>query len=245
MGGRSGFEHEVRRLSFALRRSLPHGSWNRRPLRSQRNGILRYCAARLPRNLRVTLERLCIVIIVVAFLFAEAWQPTVLRPKQNSRDDLIVATLAQAPYGSQTKLGSQLLDDLPRIDALPLGNIDAVLLPKRSIAPQGTVEVAILRKTDVRVVGWFADSQSRTPGAALFPIVDGRRIGDADLSYGSIRLDVGRFYQTPALNPTGFALRLPAGSLSSGRHRVEFGLVSADRRGFFLAPEALVLDASQ
>jgi len=193
----------------------------------------------------LTLERFSIAIIIIAFLCAEAWQPTQLRPKKDSTTSLIVATQNQGPYGWKTTLGRELLGDLPRIDALPLGNIDAVMTASRPVSPTGNLRFHISGTADVQIVGWFADSQSRVPAAAVFPIIDGRRFGDSDLTYGVTRPDVGRFYQTPALDPTGFALRLPAGSLSRGRHSVEFGVVSSDRRGFFLAPETLILDASR
>ncbi len=193
----------------------------------------------------LTLERFCTAIIVVSFLCAEAWHPTLLRPKKNSTSSLIVATQNEVPYGTETRFGADLLDDLPRIDALPLGNVDAVISAAHRINPGGKLKFSVSRNSNVQIVGWFADAQSRSPAAALFAIIDGRRFGDADITYGAVRPDVGRFYQTPALDPTGFALRLPGGFLARGRHNVEFGVVSSDRRGFFLAPEALVLDESR
>ncbi len=183
--------------------------------------------------------------MAVSFLIAELWRPTLAHSKTNATSSLIVATDNEPPFGIRTRLGSDLLNDLPRLEMFPIGNVDAVFSGKRRIGKRRKWEFSVASQADVRIVGWFADSQSRTAAAAVFPIVDGERRPDADLAYGAVRPDVGRLFGTPALDPTGFALRLPAGSLPRGRHTLSFGVVSNDRRGFFLAPEALVLDAAR
>lgn len=185
--------------------------------------------------------RIYATLVLIAFVIAEARAPTRLHEKRSSGALISAARSGDATAG-RVYLDADLLNDLPRIDALPFGNVDSVSSSGRPLSSSGTkLDFTVATHAEIRVVGWFADSLARAPGAALFPIVDGRRLGDADIKYGLKRPDVARVFGVPSMIATGFELRLPPGSFHRGRHRVAFGLVSGDRRGYFLAPQSVTL----
>jgi hypothetical protein len=174
--------------------------------------------------------RIALGIVIALLVVAEIVRPTQLSVKK-------ISSASSRAMGAVTRLDPEQLADLPPIVAPALGNIDAATI----FSGAGRVPVAVARITpmssrdDLDLVGWCADPEARAPGAALLAIVDGRRI-DASGAYGRSRPDVAKHIGVPAMDATGFDVRLRGSELGLGTHTVRIGIVAADRRGLFLFP---------
>lgn len=154
----------------------------------------------------MTLGRAALLAIGAAFIAAEIARPTILHHKKIASRALLIAS--QHSEASHTgTLDPELLADLPRI------------------WPNAPSSVHESGTSPVRLSGQIDDPYTRSPGAAVFPIVDGTRIAIFWASYVGDR----------------YTLVFPQLPPSSTRHEVAIGMVSADQRGYFHSTSTIEL----
>jgi len=146
----------------------------------------------------MTIARAALLAIGAAFLAAEIARPTILHHKKIASRALLMATQHSGASHTGT-LDPELLADLPRI------------------WPNAPSSVKQSGTSSVRLTGRINDPYTRSPGAAVFPIVDGTRIARFSASYVGDR----------------YTLAFPQLPPSLTRHEVAIGMVSADQRGYF------------
>lgn len=146
----------------------------------------------------MSLSRATLIGIGVAFIAAEIARPTVPHHKKIAARALLTASQhTQTPKA--TTLDPELLVDLPRIWPNAPSTLNAY----------GT--------SPLRIVGRIDDPYTRSPGAAVFPIVNDVRITNFAASYQGDR----------------YTLLVPPPTASPRRYDVAVGMVSADQRGYF------------
>ncbi len=118
-----GHRYVKRKPSEHETRSRSRIASNRVGLRFTFDGILRQRRGAVRRAPHVTPARIGVVIVAVAFLIAEILRPTIPHAKQDAQTALVAATQVGSG-GTRTTLEPQLLEDMPRIVGIPLGNID-------------------------------------------------------------------------------------------------------------------------
>jgi|GEM_PF-1582521 len=82
----------------------------------------------------------------------------------------------------------------------------------------------------ILVDGFGFDPVAKLPGKGVDVVVDGKAYGTV---YGHTRPDVGDYFKTPALSPSGFRTTLPAGTVAPGAHTLKLRIVAADGQGYF------------
>ena len=78
--------------------------------------------------------------------------------------------------------------------------------------------------------GFGFDPIAKTPGKAIDIVIDGVPYGT---TYGSARPDVAAYNKAPAVQPSGFRITLPAGTVTPGPHQVVVRVVTADGKSYF------------
>jgi len=78
------------------------------------------------------------------------------------------------------------------------------------------------------VYGWGKDRTGNGPARAVCLIVDGKVDDRATSLYGERRPDVAKVLSNPDLLLSGYLIKVPAGSISAGSHRIGVAVVSAD-----------------
>ncbi|MGH6963739.1 MAG: hypothetical protein ACREE0_04605 [Phenylobacterium sp.] len=82
--------------------------------------------------------------------------------------------------------------------------------------------------------GFGFDPVAKAPATGIEVAIDGKAYA---ATYGLTRADVGAYFKTPALAPTGFTVTLPAGFLINGPHQVAVRVIAADGKGYFESPQ--------
>lgn len=89
----------------------------------------------------------------------------------------------------------------------------------------------------VVMMGWAADDVAKAPAADIFLLIDGNtRIRDPNLRYGEGRQDVAKAYNLPGFLNSGFRMDVSASAIGKGHHRLQLGIVSAEKNDFRLFP---------
>ncbi len=171
-------------------------------------------------------QRIALATIAVALIFAEIARPTHFAPKKLSR------AMGAALTGSG--LDQNVLDSLPPIDKQALGSIDLLQYVERGKTVTLSSKVAVPAGADVVFVGWCGDPDLKATGAGAFLSIDGRARIDVSRFLGDRRPDVVRYYSSPPLLLSGFRIAVPAKSIGSGTHEIQFGVIAKDRRGYFV-----------
>ena len=84
--------------------------------------------------------------------------------------------------------------------------------------------------------GWAVDPLTHKPGSALIFIVDGRLRSVVSQAYGRERPDVAVAIKSADADYTGFVdAPIATGALAAGLHSLQFGVVSADGKRFYLS----------
>jgi hypothetical protein len=78
------------------------------------------------------------------------------------------------------------------------------------------------------VYGWGKDRTQTGPARAVCLIVDGRVDDRVTSLYGERRPDVAKVMSNPDLLLSGYLIKIPAGSIPAGSHRIGVAVVSAD-----------------
>ncbi len=167
-------------------------------------------------------QGLALCVIVLALVGAEIARPTTLHPKRVSHTSML--GIEARPALDQLEL-----DDLPPIVTPALGNIDASSVIEAGRAKPLTPGATVPGDATIRLAGWCADPQARTPGFMLLAIVDAKRRIDVTRDYRRARPDVASVLQTPALSDTGFTIDLPASEFGPGPHEIRMAVVTADQ----------------
>jgi hypothetical protein len=82
--------------------------------------------------------------------------------------------------------------------------------------------------SEIRIVGWCADPQSREPGSELIATIDRTRRIDVSSGYRIARPDVATYYASSALLRTGFSVEISAATLGRGDHALAMAVVTSD-----------------
>ncbi len=146
----------------------------------------------------MTFKRAALVAIGVGFITAELARPTVPQHKKIASRALLTASQhTRAPRAAT--LDPELLNDLPRI------------------WPNAASTLKAHGASPLRIIGRIHDPYTHSPGAAVFPIVNGARLADFSASYQGDR----------------YTLIVSLPRASARRYDVAVGMVSADQRGYF------------
>lgn len=159
----------------------------------------------------MTAGRAALLLIGVAFVAAEVTRPTAFHDKKIASRALLPTSQHGAALRAAT-LDPELLDDLPRIWPNAPANVRV-----RAVG------------TQLAITGRIADPYTGSPGAAVFPIIDGRRVAHFSASYGGPR----------------YAIELNCGGGRSARRPAELaiGMVAADQRGYFHSTATVAIPA--
>jgi hypothetical protein len=88
--------------------------------------------------------------------------------------------------------------------------------------------------------GWAVDPRTNKPGSALIFIIDGRLRSLATQAYGLERPDVAVSLKSVAAEFSGFVnAPISHAKLSVGKHTIQFGLVTPDKKSFYLSNTAI------
>jgi hypothetical protein len=104
------------------------------------------------------------------------------------------------------------------------GHIDTVAIDDGA-ATHPSSELQLTSKSALRVGGWAADRAFRARFACV--VLDGHVLPFAHVRYGMDRPDVAQALKESALENSGFAAILPAGSVPSGAHSLTVGTANA------------------
>ena len=86
----------------------------------------------------------------------------------------------------------------------------------------------------ILIDGFAFDPAAKLPAKGVDVVIDGKAYGTA---YGAPRQDVSAYFKTPALEPSGFAVTLPAATLAKGPHALVLRVIAADGKGYFESPK--------
>ena len=167
-------------------------------------------------------QRTALAIIALALLCAEIAHPTHFAAKKLGRTPDAVS------------LDSNVLDSLPPIDKQALGSIDVLQYDVGAAPVRITPRVSIPRAAVVTMIGWCGDPDLKATGAGAFLSIDGRVRIDVSRFVGSPRPDVVQYYDSPPLLDSGFRIAIPAATIGTGTHEIQFGVIAKDRRGYFV-----------
>jgi len=106
------------------------------------------------------------------------------------------------------------------------GNLDVVFTGTQRLPPDGVMR----QSAWYDVQGWAADAKAGAPARGVCLLVDGVVDRTAQAYYGLQRPDVVTVYHNARLLLSGFDIRVPAGSLATGRHRLQLGVRLYGRR---------------
>ncbi len=84
--------------------------------------------------------------------------------------------------------------------------------------------------TPMLIDGFGFDPVAKQPAKGVDVVIDGKAYGTA---YGHARPDVGDYFKTPALAPSGFRVTLPAGTAAVGAHTLRIRVVATDGQSYF------------
>ena len=90
------------------------------------------------------------------------------------------------------------------------------------------VPVKATQSTTIDTQGWAADRKAGSPLTELIVVSDGKQTSLAPKMSIS-RPDVAKALSNPALEKVGWSLPIPAASLGSGKHKLEFYAVLSDK----------------
>ena len=120
------------------------------------------------------------------------------------------------------------LSKLPQVAAVTPDRIGAAQDPLNRQPAATSAAQPIL------IDGFAFDPAAKLPAKGVDVVIDGKAYGTA---YGASRQDVSTYFKTPALEPSGFAVTLPAATLAKGPHVLVLRVIAADGMGYFESPK--------
>jgi len=92
----------------------------------------------------------------------------------------------------------------------------------------------------ITISGWAVDQQAQKQAGGVFVTIDDKL--DIPALYGLDRKDVADHFQNRRYRFSGFSASFATSVLGKGRHTVSLKIVTADKKGYYVADPKIVLE---